>query len=514
VTVVAPYYSLKYFERLGSEAFRESFQNSLEIARQYSDRLHEDADQAVASWAASWEERAGAGPIDRDMAHLAEVTPGGAAHFAALYVRADTVWTLTASGGGEVARIDSTLAPAAIGRRGEFGVPAPEDGASGETDRGEGDRGEIGRGHNVEFGDDDLVASAILIAPESLLVAGLALAPGTMEKMRGTGVDLSRSTSLSEYVSNIRLQVIFLFAAMIIVAALASAVAARLIAGRISQPIRELAFATERIAAGDLSHRVDVEARDEIALLVGSFNEMTRELEENKQHLIRAERIAAWRDVARRIAHEIKNPLTPIEIAIYRLKKRLGEEAGDREFIEECLDSMLKEVKTLKTIAQDFSSFAKMPEPRLQPVDIVDALESVAGIYSPQFEQVEFVTDFRSGLPAVKADPVQIRSVLGNLIKNACEAMPEGGRLTLRALRRGENTVRLETADTGPGIPDEVADRIFHPYFTTKESGTGIGLALAYRIVEDHGGRIGFETGPEGTVFVVDLPSWAEEDSE
>jgi two-component system nitrogen regulation sensor histidine kinase NtrY len=255
---------------------------------------------------------------------------------------------------------------------------------------------------------------------------------------------------------------------------------------------------------------------------------MTEELQENKRNLIRAERIAAWRDVARRIAHEIKNPLTPIEIAIYRIKKRLEAQAGeadrdrgdgaragragdDRQVIEESLDSILKEVTALKTIAQEFSSFAKLPEPRPESLDMNETVKSVLELYASSSQQVEIKMRLMPRLPLVKADRDQMRSVIANLVKNAFEAMPSGGTLTvLTAVAKDTSTapshVHVEITDTGAGIPEEIRDKIFDPYFTTKPSGTGVGLALAYRILADHRAKISFKTGTAGTSFLVDLP--------
>jgi signal transduction histidine kinase len=152
-----------------------------------------------------------------------------------------------------------------------------------------------------------------------------------------------------------------------------------------------------------------------------------------------------------------------------------------------------------------------MPEPRFEAVDVNRLMRSVIDLYAALLERIEVKMDPAGGLPTVQADPDLMRRALANLVKNAVEAMPGGGTLTIRTNRIGEDPrsehgyVRVDIADTGPGIPDEIRERIFSPYFTTKAGGSGIGLALAYRIIEDHGGRIGFETGPEGTTFTVDL---------
>ena len=193
------------------------------------------------------------------------------------------------------------------------------------------------------------------------------------------------------------------------------------------------------------------------------------------------------------------------------MKKRLAGEGKDRQVIEESLDSILKEVGVLKSIAQEFSAFAKLPEPKLARLNVNEALQSVLGLYSTSFKAIEVETSYDRNLPDVMADADQIRGVFGNLIKNAVEAMPTGGRLriTTRPGRRDPvsraRLARIEIADTGPGIPEEIREKIFDPNFTTKQAGTGLGLAMAYRIIEDHGGTIRFTSTGEGTIFIIEL---------
>jgi nitrogen fixation/metabolism regulation signal transduction histidine kinase len=237
---------------------------------------------------------------------------------------------------------------------------------------------------------------------------------------------------------------------------------------------------------------------------------MTEDLQEYKKNLLRAERIAAWRDVARRIAHEIKNPLTPIEIAIYRMRKRFDVDREESKVVYESLDSILKQVEALRSMAEEFSAFAKLPEPQFEALDINEAVRNVLTLYASSLEAITVHADLAEDLPAARADGNQIRGVLGNLVKNAIEALAEGGRLSIRTshdLSGATGPVRVEVTDTGPGIPEDIRERIFDPYFTTKTRGTGLGLALAYRIVQDHGGSISFVTGSGGTTFRVDLPA-------
>jgi nitrogen fixation/metabolism regulation signal transduction histidine kinase len=488
-TLLIAFFGAHYFTRsvelVSNPALEESFRNSVEIARELSAKLERDAKAVSMRLAKESHLRKKAGRTLEDF--LKRVSEANNTDFTALYrLEEGTTWTLLATYPPDLERIDTHATFDIIpGRAGP---------------------------QSLTFSDHDVIASGVLKGRDSLFVAGFTLEGGMMEMMRKTGDDLSRYRSVGMYVSILRRYMIIMISALVAIMAISSTVVSRLIARRISHPITELARATERIAKGDLTHRVSVNAKDEIRSLISSFNNMTQELLENKRDLIRTQRIAAWREVARRIAHEIKNPLTPIEIAIYRLKKRLGIDTREHEVIEECLDSILKEVSTLKNIAQEFSSFAKLPEPKFQDLDPNEAIRSVLGLYASSFENIEITTEYAANLPSVMADDDQIRRVLENLVKNALEAMPRGGRLTvttslveLDTTDRGKY-VRIEISDTGSGIPEDLKDKIFDPYFTTKQTGTGLGLAMAYRIVEDHAGKIAFTTGSAGTTFIVELP--------
>jgi nitrogen fixation/metabolism regulation signal transduction histidine kinase len=491
-TVLIAFFSARYFMRsvdlVSNPAVEQSFANSMDIARTLAARLEEDAGCTSQRLA---DEVAGARiPVTGDdlQGLLERVCEETHADFTALYTLEGSKWKLRSSYPETFPRIEREIKADTV-------TVQPR---------------------RIDFPDGDIIASGV-VSDGSLYVAGFALEKGFTEKMRKTGDDLGRYRAVGLYVSVLRRYIIIVTSVLVALLVVSSAVISRLMARRISQPITELAHATERIAKGDLEHRVMVNAKDEIQSLVADFNKMTEELLENKKNLIRAERIAAWRDVARRIAHEIKNPLTPIEIAIYRIKKRLDSESAEtattattetlknRQVIEESLDSILKEVTALKTIAQEFSAFAKLPEPKFEHLNVNDAVRSVLELYSSSSQNVAVKTHLTENLPAVLADEDQMRSIIANLVKNAFEAMPAGGTLTV-ATSLLSGWVRIEITDTGPGIPQDIREKIFDPYFTTKPTGTGIGLALAYRILTDHKAKISFKTGEAGTTFVVDLP--------
>ena len=411
--------------------------------------------------------------------------------FVALYTMDDTVWVRLSAQPAEAVRIDGRIAV--------------------------GPEYELMDARRILLSDEDIIAMGRRTGETSLLVAGFMLPPGRMQQMRKTGDHLGHYSLLGLVHRKTRDKIRVVLAALAIVLVITSLVSARVVTSRTVRPIKQLAAATERIAGGDLSHRVNLapgDARGEIATLVASFNRMTENLEEAQRTLVRTERIAAWREVARRLAHEIKNPLTPIQVSIHRIKKRLKGDDEDTRVIEECLNSMLKEVDNLRKIAEEFSTFAKLPEPKFSELDVNETISSVLELYTSSLENIEVVKSYGERLPPIRADHDQIRSVFSNIIKNAIEAMPVGGVIVIITSLAGGDTpstarfVRTEISDSGVGIPKDIAEQIFNPYFTTKSEGTGLGLALAYRIVQDHGGEISFSTSADGTTFVIDLPSY------
>jgi nitrogen fixation/metabolism regulation signal transduction histidine kinase len=303
------------------------------------------------------------------------------------------------------------------------------------------------------------------------------------------------------------------------IAAVVSLVAAALLARQLSRPILGLTQGMKRVAVGKLDEKVDVKAGGEIGYLVDSFNRMTDDLRLYKEQLARAERVAAWQDVARYVAHEIRNPLTPIKVSLHRLRSSLEElNEKDREKSSECLDSILGEVTSLEKLATSFSEFAKLPEPALAPVDVNKIIKEVAELH--RSAKVRIDLSLNPSLPLVSADAQQIRMAFTNIVKNASEAMPDGGSLEISSsasspervgASAGEaekSLVEIEFKDTGCGIPQELIDQVTTPHFTTKKSGTGLGLAFVSTIISQHGGRIVIRSREaEGTLVKILLPA-------
>jgi two-component system nitrogen regulation sensor histidine kinase NtrY len=284
------------------------------------------------------------------------------------------------------------------------------------------------------------------------------------------------------------------------------------ISARVTRPLAQLSRTVDQVAAGNWSARVDVRSRDEVGRLGSAFNHMTQELAEQRDRLIQAERVAAWREVARRLAHELKNPLFPLQITVENLQRARELDAAQfNEIFIESTRTLRAELESLKAIVGRFADFAKMPQPEFESVDLNEIARAVVRLFEPQFSTVgrpqittEFALDER--LPRIEADPLLLHKVLENLIANALDAMPSGGALTVRTRRKGDSA-ELEVSDTGAGLTSEERARLFTPYSTSKQQGTGLGLAIVQAVVTDHGGTVEAESAPgAGTTFRVVLP--------
>lgn len=282
-------------------------------------------------------------------------------------------------------------------------------------------------------------------------------------------------------------------------------------ATRVTRPVEKLAAAAQEVAAGNWTTHVDVSSQDELGRLADAFNQMTLELIGQRDRLVQAERVAAWRELARRLAHELKNPLFPLQITVENLMRaRRQNPAQFEEVFAESTQTLMAELANLKTIIGRFSDFAKMPRPRLQAVRINELVREVGRLFQAQLDggngRVRAQLELDDSLGAVEADPDLLRRALENLVLNALDAMPEGGTLTLRTRRRPDGFT-LEVGDTGTGLTPEECSRLFTPYYTSKQHGTGLGLAIVQSVVSDHGGRISVESQPRrGTTFRLDLP--------
>ncbi|MDI6807921.1 MAG: ATP-binding protein [Candidatus Eisenbacteria bacterium] len=303
------------------------------------------------------------------------------------------------------------------------------------------------------------------------------------------------------------------FALSAVLALLLAALIGSHVSGRLTGPLRLLSAEMRRVGSGSFTGEMAITSRDEVGELVQSFNKMAKDLRQYERDLKRTERIAAWKDVARRIAHEIKNPLTPIRFSLQRIASRadLPDKKESSEIGKE-VQAILGQLVTLESMASSFSSFAKLPEPKLEPFQIESLLVDILKAAEKQDVRVEY--EGPAALPAINVDPTLMRVVFNNIVKNAHEAMPEGGKLNVatevvggKGGQDGEGYLAIRFTDTGKGIPDEILEKIWNPYFTTKTDGTGLGLSICLKIVGEHRGRMEITSKVgEGTAVLVLLP--------
>jgi signal transduction histidine kinase len=311
----------------------------------------------------------------------------------------------------------------------------------------------------------------------------------------------------SEGLARARVTVVLAFLGALAAGTAAAALAGRALASRVTRPVEALRDAAARVAAGDLGARVHVRASGEVGELVRAFNAMTADLAQSRAQLAHAERIAAWREVARRLAHEIKNPLTPIAMSVETLRDALDHGRPDfREIFDEGTRAISDEVRRLKRIVDEFSRFARLPAPERAPTAPEELVDAVLALFPEPPPGVAVAREVEPGLAPVLADRDQILQVLLNLVRNALDAMPRGGELRVQAARAASG-VSFSVSDTGAGIPPEDLVRVFEPYFTTKAGGTGLGLAIALRIAEEHGATLEAASPPgAGATFTLTLP--------
>jgi len=280
-------------------------------------------------------------------------------------------------------------------------------------------------------------------------------------------------------------------------------------AERIADPVKRLTRATRRIAQGDFDERVALRSQDELRRLVDAFNSMASELKAQRTQLERTHRLEAWAEMARQVAHEIKNPLTPIQLSAEHLRRvhaDRGEPLG--EVLDNCVTSILGQVRLLRQISSEFSSFAASPTARLAPVNLPELVAEVVDPYRTGLAgRVAIDNRVSPDLPRVVVDRTLIARALSNIVENALHAMPGSGALTLTSeVAGGEVIVRAR--DTGVGMDEEALGRVFEPYFSTKATGTGLGLTIARRNVELSGGAIEVESAKGvGTTITLRLPA-------
>ena len=339
----------------------------------------------------------------------------------------------------------------------------------------------------------------------SFLPANFDLEAGNLTK------SLEVFRQLEEYNTIFRLVLILFYSFFSVPILLLSILVSFILSDEIIRPIVHLEDATRKVAEGDFSVRILSRSRDELAVLTQSFNTMVSEMEHSRRQLLQAEKVTAWQEIAQRMAHEIKNPLTPIKLSAQRILKKYGRDpSGFEEILESAVGSIVREVDNLNDLLQEFRDFARLPAPQTEIVPVKELIDETTASFQASYPEVVFFQHIGDDI-TVRADRGQIGRVFQNLIRNAIDAMDERGEITLYASLVTKGNIhysRIQIQDTGPGIKDRDREKLFHPYFTTKDHGTGLGLAIVERIIFDHKGSIWFDTEPGiGTTFYIDLPS-------
>jgi two-component system, NtrC family, nitrogen regulation sensor histidine kinase NtrY len=289
-----------------------------------------------------------------------------------------------------------------------------------------------------------------------------------------------------------------------------SIITAIFISNYVTKPLKLIQDKLSNIRLGKTNEPIEWKEHDEIGSLVSEYNRMIEELSKSAELLAKSERESAWREMAKQVAHEIKNPLTPMKLSVQHLQRTYKDNAPDMdEKMERLTKTIIEQIDTLSSIATEFSNFAKMPKANLAQIDLHQTIVNAVDLYK-NAEEAEIVFENKcTSVPRVFADKEQLIRVFNNLIKNAIQAIPENTKGLVRiVLSKEEKYYLVSISDNGQGISEEVLDKIFMPNFTTKTGGMGLGLAMVKNIVETIGGRISFETkNREGTTFYVSLPA-------
>jgi nitrogen fixation/metabolism regulation signal transduction histidine kinase len=342
---------------------------------------------------------------------------------------------------------------------------------------------------------------------------GVLMPPGYAERGRSLSNAISAAASLSLY-KDFSIQLLSVVTgASLLFLLFAGLILSRIISGQLVKPLEKLTEGARKLGTGDLEHRVEITGSDELARLADSFNRMALEIKTNQHKLIESEKLAAWREVARRIAHEIKNPLTPMGVELYRLKSMFAEADEHRtENIAGALEAIDAQVKVLQEMAGQFSTFAKEPKLQKQKCSIADILNQTFELYnnldnvtiSRSIEENLPLAELDPHLPLAELDPQMMGRVFGNIIKNSIEASPESVVIDIRVEKK-DNSIIIVIKDDGPGFPTEKLEKIDTPYITTKKSGTGLGLAIIKKIVDEHEGSLKLYND-NGAVVEIALP--------
>jgi len=341
--------------------------------------------------------------------------------------------------------------------------------------------------------DDGVEAEIVLSAP---------LSPFEEYQRAGEVEEVfSRLVAQTNYVSNVYVWVYFAMMLIVVIVATFLGIA---LSRRVTRRVASLAEATRLVGRGDLSVHVPSQEQDEVAELTQAFNDMVHDLRESRERIEYLKRIGAWQEFARRLAHEIKNPLTPIQLAAQEVLARYkGDDEAYRRQLQDAVSIVTEEVATLRRLVGEFSAFAKLPEAILEPADLEDFIgdvsRSIPGILESAgpdstVADVEVRCECESGGVPARIDAMMLKRAVDNLVRNAVRAVleihPDGGGIVRVCVKREAAWAELHIDDNGPGVPEDATAQVFDPYYTTKSDGTGLGLAIVKKVVLEHAGEV------------------------
>ncbi|MEW5993257.1 MAG: ATP-binding protein [Candidatus Zixiibacteriota bacterium] len=344
-----------------------------------------------------------------------------------------------------------------------------------------------------------------LLTDSSLLCIGLLHDSSYAALLTAVQSEQAVSGSSRDLLNRYLLFLLLVLSALILLTIVLAYVFSSRLSRNLSRPLLELSSASQKIAEGDFGQQVTPSGTGEIASLIENFNRMAQQLDATTRRLAQSERVAAWRHVARRFAHELKNPLQPILISLYQIQQSLAEPQNNAR-LREALRAASEEIEHLKALADRFSQLAKLPPPRTERINLNELLASLGQLYREQLAAYDFELDLPHQAVFVQADPTYFREALHNVLLNAMEASRTGGRIEL-ALEADEKTARITVTDHGCGMSPETSAAATMPYFTTGKAGSGLGLAIVEKTVTEVGGRLHIESEEgHGTSVSIILP--------
>ncbi len=361
------------------------------------------------------------------------------------------------------------------------------------------DNGEV-----VEITSDPTKIRMLVKLPEynAYLLVGKLIDKSIIEHVDKTHGAVEEYMRLKKRITNMQIKFGIIFIVMTIILLVATIISGVIFAARIISPIKTLLSATHKVKQGDLSIRVQEGPHDdEITMLSSAFNSMLKQINHQQKELIVAQRALAWSDVAQRVAHEIKNPLTPIQLCAERLNRKFAGEVKEKDEFIKCTTTILQHTQNIGKIISDFVNFAKIPAPRFEHIDIVKAVSDLVESYTMLNEKITY--NFTTNISQCDfiCDTTQINQTMINLLKNAEEALEHSHiKVVNVSIFKEDNLLSIIVSDSGKGIQEDLLERVAEPYMTTKTKGTGLGLAIVKKIAQDHAGSLNITNNPGATI--------------